>query len=295
MNAPTAQLLALALAAAGCVLLAGAGVRLLVVPAFDVPSATRQASVTSSGSIVDRLFARIGRPVVPILDRLGGWRGRRRLAGRLAAAGGLGGVTVEGFLARRAGGIVAGLVLGGAYVWTGRLQLGVIIAVVLILRADFILRSAARRRQDEIEGALPDALDVLSVTILAGASFRLGLARVAEAFTGALSEELTTTFRQIEVGVARRQAFEELRDRNTSPALRRFVAAVLQAEELGTSLARTLTDLSTDMRKQVLQQARRRADSADKVIALVTTLILLPAMTLLVLSVFFGSIDIGGR
>jgi Flp pilus assembly protein TadB len=229
VSALTGQLLALALAAAGCVLLAGAGVRLLAVPAFDVPSVAEEAPAGGPGSVLDRLLARIGRPVVPILDRLG------------------------------------------------------------------VLRMAARRRQDEIERTMPDVLDVLSVTILSGASFRLGLARVAEAFTGALSEELRTTSRQIEVGVARRQAFVELRDRNTSPALRRFVAMMLQAEEPGMSLAPALTDLAIDMRKHVLQQARRRADSADKSVALISTLVLLPAMLILVLAVFLGSISFGGR
>ncbi len=132
---------------------------------------------------------------------------------------------------------------------------------------------------------------MLGVTIMAVASFRVGVARVAQALPGALAEELTTTLRQMDVGVPRRVAFEQLRDRNTSPGLRRFVAGVLQAEELGSSLAGVLDELATDMRKTFAQQARTRADSMDKSIALVTTMILLPAMILLVLSVFFGSLS----
>jgi tight adherence protein C len=278
-----------ALAAAGCLVLAGAGVRLLVLPAFDAPVLVRAMAAAPAGSITERIFARIGRPLAPMLIRLTGDRGRRRLAARLAAAGGLGGVSVDLFLARRAGGIVA----GGAYLLTGSVLLGPVIAAVLILRADALLWAAARRRQDDMERILPDLLDVLTVTILAGASFRLGLARVAQAFSGPLADELTTTLRQLDVGVARRRAFEELRDRNTSPSLRRFVAGVLQAEELGSSLAGVLTDLSVDMRKLAAQRARRRADSADKTLAMITTLILLPAMILLVLSVFFGTINVG--
>ena len=288
--------LVLALAAACCVLLAGAGVRLLALPAFDAPVLVRASTARRAGSVTDRLFARLGRPLHPVMARLTGDRGRARLAARLAAAGSGGGgsdVTVEHFLASRAGGIVAGLLAGSAYLLTGSVLLGPVIAGVLILRADVLLWSAARRRQDEIERSLPDLLDVLTVTLLAGASFRLGLSRVTQAFSGPLAEELTTTLRQMDVGIGRRQAFEELRDRNPSPSLRRFVAGVLRAEELGSSLAAGLSDLSADVRKLAAQQARRRADSADKTIAMITTLVLLPAMILLVLSVFFGSIGVG--
>lgn len=291
---PPGPAAALAVAAACCLLLAGAGVRLLAVPAFEAPVLMSTTARVRSGSVLDRMSERLGRPFAPLLGRLSGDRGQRALTTRLEAAGGLGGVTVERFLARRAGGLGVGLVILVIYALTGRVLSGLVIGGVIALRADWLLRSAARRRQDQIERTLPDLLDVLSVTILAGASFRVGLARVSQALPGALAEELTTVLRQLEVGVTRRRAFEQLRDRNPSPALRRFVAGVLQAEELGSSLSGVLTDLSGDIRKIATQYARRRADSMDKTIALITTLVLLPAMVLLVLSVFFGSIRVGG-
>ena len=285
---------ALAVSAGCCVLLAGVGARLLAVPGFDAPVLVPRTEARPTGSITNRMFERLGRPLAPWLARLLPAGARDRLGGRLLAAGGLGGVGVDRFLARRAGGLAAGLVLGGYWALTGSPVVGAAIAAVLTLRADVLLRGAARRRQDEIDRTLPDLLDVLAVTVLAGASFRLGLARVAEAFGGALSEELTTTLRRMELGVDRRTAFEELRDRNPAPALRKFVAAVLQAEELGSSLSGALGDLSVDIRKAEQYRARRRADSVDKTVALITTLILLPGMVLLVLTVFFGSLRLGG-
>jgi tight adherence protein C len=287
----TPGLLGLALAGAGTVLVAGLGARLLLVPAFEAPVLVRVPVRTPPGSAVDRVFDRTGRPLVPLLRAVTGDRARRNLQAKLDAAGGLNGTTVERFLARRAGGVFVGLVVGVAYVASGRGPLGLLLGAVLALRAEYVLRSAATRRQAEIERTLPDLLDVLGVTILAGASFRVGLARVAQALPGALADEITTTLRQMDVGVSRRQAFEELRDRNPSPGLRRFVAGVLQAEELGSSLSGVLDDLAVDMRKTFAQQARTRADSMDKSIALVTTTVLLPAMILLVLAVFFGGIS----
>ena len=284
----------LAFAAAGCLLLAGAGVRLMVVPGFDPPVFVRPVEVRAAGSVTNRMFERLGRPLVPLLSRLMLARGRERLRARLLAAGGLGGIPVDRFLARRAGGLAAGLVLGGYWLATGSAVIGILIGAVLALRADVLLRSVARRRQEEIERTLPDLLDVLAVTVLAGASFRLGLARVAEAFHGALAEELVTTLRRMELGVDRRTAFEELRERNPAPSLRKFIGAVLQAEELGSSLSRALDDLAEDVRKSEAHRVRRRADSVDKTVALITTLVLLPGMVLLVLTVFFGSLKLGG-
>jgi tight adherence protein C len=289
----TGPLLAYGLAAAACVAVAGTGLRLLLVPAFEVPVFVRVTVATPPGSVIDRLFDRIGRPLLPLLRLVTGDRSRRNLQSRLDAAGGLNGTTVDRFLARRAGGLAVGGVIAVSYVLSGRAMIGVLLGAVLVLRADYALRGAGARRQAEIERTLPDLLDVLGVTVLAGASFRVGMARVAQALPGALADELTTTLRQMDVGIPRRQAFEQLRDRNPSPGLRRFVAGVLQAEELGSSLSGVLDDLAVDMRKTFAQEARKRADSMDKSIALVTTTVLLPAMILLVLSVFFGGISGG--
>lgn len=280
--------------AGACVLVAGLGVRLLAVAGFDAPVRVRPAAPKRVGSITDRLAEWIGRPVAPSLTRLLPDRSYARLESRLQAAGGLGGTGAGEFMARRAGGVTVGLVVGGLWVATGSTVVAALFAAVIGLRADVLLHLAAKRRQEEIGRMLPDLLDVLSVTITAGASFRLGLARVAEAFDGALSDELLTTLRRMELGVDRRTAFTELRDRNPAPSLRKFVAAVLQAEELGSSLSGALGALATEVRAAAGHQARRRADSVDKSVALITTLILLPGMVLLVLTAFFGGIDFGG-
>jgi tight adherence protein C len=283
-------------AAACCVLLAGAGLRLLVVPGFDAPVLRRYDTAPATGSVTNRLFEAIGRRAVPLQSRLAPGRGHERLRRRLLAAGGPAGVGVgvDRFLARRAGGVLSGLLLGCYWIATGSTLVGIAVGGLLAGRADVALRLAVRRRRDEIERTLPDLLDVLSVTVLAGSSFRIGLARVAREFRGALPEDLLTTLGRMELGVDRRSAFEELRDRSAAPSLHKFVAAVLQAEELGSSLSGALADLATEMREAEGHRTRRRADSADKTVALITTLILLPGMVLLVLTVFFASLGSAG-
>ena len=278
--------LLIAVWAAACVLLAGQALRMMLLDPFDVAEPRRERSEREGVALVDGLFERLGRPLAGLVGRYG----RAGVERRIKAAGGLGGLTVDRFMARRAGGIMIGGGTWVGYLNSGHPWVGLLVAGILAYQTDYRLSGAAKRRQDEIQRALPDLLDVLSVTIMAGASFRVGLARVCQSLPGPLADELTDVHRQMDIGVGRRRAFEQLRERNPAPGLHRLVAGVLRAEELGHSLSDSLVALADEMRSTGTQDARRRADSTDKAISMVTTVLLLPAMVLLVLAVFFGGI-----
>ena len=95
--------------------------------------------------------------------------------------------------------------------------------------------------------------------------------------------------RQIDLGQDRRDAFLALRERNESDSLKSFVAAQLQAEELGVPLSEALNDIASDMRRMADQNARRQAQRASpRVSLLVTTLIVPGSMILIVLSMYFA-------
>jgi tight adherence protein C len=101
---------------------------------------------------------------------------------------------------------------------------------------------------------------------------------------------MLTALRQMGLGVQRREAFEALRDRNRSEALNSFVAAQIQAEELGVPLADALNDIAIDMRRIAHQGARRRAQRAAPRVALLTTTLIVPgAIILLLVSLLLGS------
>jgi tight adherence protein C len=158
------------------------------------------------------------------------------------------------------------------------------------------LSRAGRLRQEAIEKALPDFLDILAVSVRAGLGYRLALRRVAEALQGAVAEEMLTVLRQMELGSDRREAFLALRERNKSESLKSFVAAQLQAEELGVPLAEALNDIAGDMRRLAYQNARRDAQrAAPRVSLLVTTLIVPGAMILILLSVYYATNGAGGN
>ena len=155
---------------------------------------------------------------------------------------------------------------------------------------DVWLNRQGRVRQERIERELPDFLDILAITVRAGLGYRQALQRVAESLEGPAGEEMITALRQMDLGASRRAAFEALRARNDSESLSMFVAAQLQAEELGVPLAEALNDIAADMRKAAHQNARKRAQqAAPRVSLIVTTLVVPGAMLMIVAAIVVGS------
>ena len=166
----------------------------------------------------------------------------------------------------------------------------VLLALIGWFGPDVYLSRAGRLRQEAIERSLPDFLDILAVSVRAGLGYRYALRRVAEALAGPASEEMLTVLRQMDLGQDRREAFLALRERNRSESLKSFVAAQLQAEELGVPLAEALNDIASDMRRLAYQNARRQAQRAGpRVSLLVTTLIVPGSMILILISMFFAT------
>jgi tight adherence protein C len=190
---------------------------------------------------------------------------------------------------------VVGAGLGVLYVLIGGTPLMLILFAGLgWFGPDVLISREGRLRQERIERDLPDFMDILAVTVRAGLGYRLALTRVSEALGGPVGEEMLVALRQMSLGASRRSAFEALRDRNASEQLSSFVAAQLQAEELGVPLSEALNDIASDMRRITHQNARRAAQrAAPRVSLIVTTLIVPGAMILILLAIFLGA-DVQG-
>ena len=249
------------------------------------------AETRRRGPLTRRIFERVaafmGPRVVPAI------RASRResVDRRLDLAGRPAGLTVQRFYGYKAAGLV---LLGGpfALLLAGGSSLAAVILAAGIgwFFPDIWVSRAGRVRQERIERELPDFLDILAVTVRAGLGYRLALARVADALEGPVGEEMLIALRQMELGASRRAAFEALRDRNGSEQLQSFVAAQLQAEELGVPLSEALNDIAGDMRRAAHQAARRRAARATPRVSLVVTTLILPGtMILIAVSIVLGS------
>jgi len=252
----------------------------------DAHGETARRSVVAR--LVDDLAARIGPRLAPSL------RSARRasLERKLDYAGRPGGLTVQRFMGLKGAlAVLLGVVLGGLLVAIGSSPIFLVLLLAIgWFSPDVWLSRAGRMRQEAIERALPDFLDILAVSVRAGLGYRLALRRVAEALEGPIAEEMLTVLRQMELGQQRREAFLALRERNDSESLKAFVAAQLQAEELGVPLAEALNDIAADMRRLSYQHARRQAQRAGPRVSLLTTTLIVPgAVILILLAVYFSA------
>lgn len=244
--------------------------------------------------ILVRITELIGRPFTGLVLGILGSGGQAKVRRRLARADRAGALTVERYAQRKAGDIIL-------YCGLGLLMLSIstVIALLAVVYGLFItdmqLWSQAQKRQEKIQQMLPDFLDVLAVTVSAGLGFRHALARVAETMPGPVSEEFQTALQQMELGASRREAFEDLRSRNSSESLGQFVTALLQAEELGAPLAQALNEISVDMRRNYAQWARRKAQKVNPRITMITLATILPALLMLIVGAMFlgGQVDFG--
>lgn len=287
-----------ALGFVACLGLAAWGVMLIrdVGPAGRLDQSAAMALSERRRSPLVALFDRLARRLEASMVRWHGSERVDRVARRLDSAGRPYGMSAQQFLGRKGALTVllvaAGLLLllsSGNPIWS------ILYAVAGWTALDTWLASKARRRQALIDRDLPDFLDVLAVSVSAGVGFRPALRRVSEGMGGPASEEMLAALQQIELGIARREAFEALRDRNESEFIAQFVAAVQQAEELGVPLRDALIDLAGEMRRDAHQRARRRAQRAGPRVSLITTTLIVPGAMILILAALFagGNIDIG--
>lgn len=285
------------LLAAGCVL-----VGLLAVPAlrdqgpldrFAEPGFDPAAPAGRS-SLLAKLVARLSAALGPRSLGALGVRRRERIARRIDLAGRPHGLTVQSYVGRRAAYTVLAIAGTGLLSLLGTTPLVMVGGALLGWYAlDIGLARVGRQRQERIERDLPDFLDILAVTVRAGLGFRAALGRVAESLGGPTGEEIVLTLRQMDLGVARRDAFLALRDRNNSPQLASFVAAQLQAEELGVPLSEALNDIASDMRRAAHQDARKRAAQAAPRVSLIVTSLIVPGSMIVIFTAMFLGADIG--
>ncbi|MEU6226930.1 DUF5936 domain-containing protein [Streptomyces sp. NPDC047042] len=242
--------------------------------------------VSKAGSAVDRMGLRFA----PLVLRLMGPARVDAKRLRIDMAGNPGGLTITRYAARRAVYVTFGVLMGLIFLSNGQLLLAVVTFAFGVTAADVAIWQAVRERKDVIDRTLPDFLDVLAVVVSAGLGFRQALDRVADKYEGPWADELRITLRQMDMGVSRRQAFDELRKRNSSEQVAQFVSALQQGEELGSPIAETLIQIAADMRRTDAQESRRRAAKTIPKATLVTLVFMLPAtMILIATGMFLGS------
>lgn len=241
----------------------------------------------------------VQRALAPLLDqaarlmRAVSPAARIDLVGRRIVYAGLEGrVTVENILVRKAVFAVVGALMGFlAHPHRLPAALAAVLAgVAASFVPDVLLDSRARKRQALVARALPDALDLLAITVEAGLGLEQALAVVTDRMTGPLGDELRRMLSEIELGVDRRHALELLRRRTDVRELSAFVVALLQADELGMAVSDVLKVQAAQVRLVRRQRAREAAAKTPVKILFPVILFIFPA--LFVVTVGPGAITI---
>jgi tight adherence protein C len=125
------------------------------------------------------------------------------------------------------------------------------------------INQKVRGRRKEIQLALPDALDLLTIAVEAGLGFDAAIARVTDKFKNALSDEFAQVLQESRLGRPRLEAMDEMGRRTGVEDLHNFVQAVIQSEQMGVGIARILRIQSDEIRRRRRQRAQERAAQAS--------------------------------
>jgi tight adherence protein C len=147
----------------------------------------------------------------------------------------------------------------------------------------FWLVNRVRRRQTVITKSLPNSFDLVTTCVEAGLGLDAALAQVAEKVQGPFAEELSRTLREVGMGRMRRDALQEMGERTGVPDLITFVNAVIQAEQMGTSIGQVLRVQSEQLRVHRRQRVEELANQAPVKMVFPLVLCIFPTLFLVIL------------
>src|SRR5512140_1120351 len=218
------------------------------------------------------------RTVRPLAARLSGWvctitstSFTQQTEKRLALAGNPGDLRTADWLGIKAVGALVGAgVFFLLFMIVGVLDLPFVLRLVMIpiglmfgyTIPEFWLGGRVKKRQKAILLQIPDALDLLTISVRAGLGFDGALGKVVEKLKGPLTEEFRRALAEIRVGKPRRDALRDIVPRTEVPALTNFIGAIIQAEQLGVSISKVLQVQSEQLRIERRQRAEEMAAKA---------------------------------
>ena len=267
------------------VLAAGAVLFIVFALTTSAPVDPVQARLTQLGSMQAKNLEElelqapfVERTLRPLAKRLSGSVSRvtsssfsERTEKRLALAGNPGDMRVADWLGIKAIGTIIGAILFFLlFVVVGVLGFPFLIGVLLsgvgalfgYTIPEFWLGGRVKKRQHAILLMIPDALDLLTISVRAGLGFDSALGKVVEKLPGPLSDEFRRALAEVRVGQQRREALRDIVARTEVAPLTNFIGAIIQAEQLGVSISKVLQVQSEQLRIERRQRAEEQAAKA---------------------------------
>ncbi len=238
----------------------------------------------------ERAFAPFVAKVARLMLRVNPRTTVESVSARLMAAGmrktsPLGVIGAKGILG--VGGFFCGIIVGSTMTPKYVVLLAIFFGALGFMAPTMYVNSRVRRRQTAVAAELPDALDLLAVSVEAGLGFDGAVQKLTEHMDGPLIEEFELALGEIRIGEGRQEALKKMADRSASQEMGSFVRAIIQADQLGISLGRILRVQASDSRLKRQMLAEEKAMKAPIKMLFPTVVFIFPAMFLVVLGPAF--------
>jgi tight adherence protein C len=148
---------------------------------------------------------------------------------------------------------------------------------------NIVLYQLAYERTERMRRELPDALDLLTISVEAGMSFDGGLSQVAKNSDGPLAQEFFRVLQEMQIGVGRTEAIRAMGERTDLPDLRQFSTAMVQADAFGIPIANVLRIQAKEMRIKRSQRAEEQAQKVPVKILFPLIFCILPSLFVVIL------------
>lgn len=158
-----------------------------------------------------------------------------------------------------------------------------LLAVFGYVLPNVLLYNAGEKREKLMRNALPDAMDLLTISVEAGLGFDAAVSRVAKNGEGPLNQEFARLLQEMQLGVGRTDAMRAMAERTSLPDLKSFCSAMVQADSLGIPIARVLRIQSQEMRTKRRQRAEEKAQQVPVRIMIPLVLFILPCLFIVIM------------
>ena len=268
------------------------------------PLQDRLAEYAARGEIADLEEIELSQPIAerivyPIARKLGELALRftpqnaiQQTTKKLERAGSPGGMDATVFWALRIAGLSLGALLffvatiapEGSFLKGRGLLIGIPAAAMGFFLPELWLQGRISKRQTDVRKALPDALDLLTICVEAGLGFDAAMSKVYEKWDNVVAISFGRVIREIQLGKLRRDALKDMAERLSVSEMTSFIAAVIQSEQLGVSLARVLRIQADQMRIKRRQIAEEAAAKAPIKMLIPMALLIFPSICIVLMT-----------
>ena len=251
-------------------------------------NAPKELSQELDKPFAERVLEPLQRRAVKIGRRISGADTSERIRRKLDLAGNPPGWTVDRVLSGKVIGAIAVLIVGVIFsLMLGGVTLKIIavagITVIGFFAPNLYLYQRAHERAERLQRDLPDAIDLLTISVESGLGFDAAVQQVARNTEGPLADEFSRVLREMQIGMGRADALRALGERTNVGDVRTFVGAMVQADSFGIPIAQVLRVQSAEMRVTRRQRAEEKAQQLPVKITIPLNFCILPTLFIAVM------------